>query len=54
MIVDGRKCDNLLRHPADSPHWKKIDEIFPEFGVEPRNLRLGLASRWYEFLWELK
>ncbi|WVY94595.1 hypothetical protein V8G54_033683 [Vigna mungo] len=23
-----RKCDNLLRHPADSPQWKKIDETF--------------------------
>ncbi|XP_027936218.1 uncharacterized protein LOC114191244 [Vigna unguiculata] len=42
--VDGRKCDNLLRHPADSPQWKKIDETYPEFGAEPRNLRLGLAT----------
>ncbi|XP_027915741.1 uncharacterized protein LOC114175171 [Vigna unguiculata] len=41
--IDGRKCDNLLRHPADSPQWKKIDETFPKFGAEPRNLRLGLA-----------
>jgi len=41
--VDGRKCDNLLRHPVDSPQWKKIDETFPHFGAEPRNLRLGLA-----------
>jgi len=40
--VDGRKCDNLLRHPTDYPQWKKIDEIFLEFGAELRNLRLGL------------
>ncbi|WVZ13968.1 hypothetical protein V8G54_011534 [Vigna mungo] len=40
----GRKCDNLLRHPADSPQWKKIDETFPEFGADPRNLRLALAT----------
>jgi len=42
--VDGRKCDNILRHPVDSPQWKKIDETFPDFGVEPRNLRVGLAT----------
>ena len=41
--VDGRKCDNLLWHPVDSPQWKKIDETFPYFGAESRNLRLGLA-----------
>ena len=41
--VDGRKCGNLLRHPTDSPQWKKIDETFLEFGAKPRNLRLGLA-----------
>ncbi|WVZ05731.1 hypothetical protein V8G54_019077 [Vigna mungo] len=42
--VVGRKCDNLLRHPADSPQWKKFDETFPEFGADPRNLRLALAT----------
>ncbi|WVZ17031.1 hypothetical protein V8G54_010013 [Vigna mungo] len=42
--VVGRKCDNLFRHPADSPQWKKIDETFPEFGANPRNLRLALAT----------
>jgi len=42
--VDGRKCDKLLRHPNDSQQWKKIDETFPDFGVEPRNLRHGLAT----------
>jgi len=38
--VDGRKCDNFLRHLVDSPQWKKIDETFPKFDAEPRNLRL--------------
>ncbi|WVZ02173.1 hypothetical protein V8G54_022979 [Vigna mungo] len=41
--VLGRNCDNLLRHPADSPQWKKIDETFLEFGADPINLRLALA-----------
>jgi len=42
--VNGRKCDALLRHAADSPQWKKIDSLYPEFGRDPRNLRLGLAT----------
>lgn len=42
--VDERKCDGQLRHPADSLQWKKVDRLFPNFGVEPRNLRLAIAS----------
>ncbi|XP_073226306.1 uncharacterized protein [Cicer arietinum] len=42
--ADERKCDGQLRHPADSLQWKKIDDLYPEFGSEPRNLRLGLAT----------
>ena len=42
--ADNRKCDGLLRHPADSLQWKKIDKEFPEFGKESRNLILGLAT----------
>ena len=34
--ANERKCVNLLRHPADFPQWKKIDELFLEFGVESR------------------
>ena len=40
----GRKCDGLLRYAVDSPQWKKIDSLYPEFGSDPRNLRLGLAT----------
>ncbi|KAI5322831.1 hypothetical protein L3X38_031903 [Prunus dulcis] len=39
QIKDGR-----LRHPADSPSWKMIDYKWPDFGSEPRNLRLALSS----------
>nr|KYP42000.1 hypothetical protein KK1_036616 [Cajanus cajan] len=42
--ADNRNCDGMLRHPADSPQWKIIDGLFPDFGSEARNLRLGLAS----------
>ena len=42
--ADGRKCNGMLHHPADSYQWKKINNLYPDFGKEARNLRLGLAS----------
>ena len=42
--ANGRNCDGMLRHPADSSQWKKIDCLYLDFGKEVRNLRLGLAS----------
>ncbi|KAL6133972.1 hypothetical protein ACLB2K_066205 [Fragaria x ananassa] len=42
--VDDRKMDGMMRHPAYSPSWKLIDTKWPEFGREPRNLRLALSS----------
>jgi len=43
--ANGRKFNNgLLRHVTDSPQWKKMDSLYPEFGSDPRNLRLGLAT----------
>ena len=33
-----------MRHPSDSPAWKHLDNLYPEFGSEIRNVRLGLAS----------
>ena len=39
-VADGR----YLRHLADSPQWKKIDEMYPDFGGEVRNIRLGLFT----------
>ena len=41
---NGRKCDGLLQHAADSPQWKKIDSLYLEFGSDRINLRLGLAT----------
>ena len=40
----AEKIDGLLRHLTDSPQWKTIDRLYPYFGDERRNLRLGLAS----------
>ena len=36
--------DGHLRHPANSPSWKLVDQKFPDFSVDPRNLRLGLST----------
>ena len=37
--VDGEES----RHPAHSDKWKDFDVKHPEFALEPRNVRLGLA-----------
>jgi hypothetical protein len=42
--AEKRKYDGQIRHVADSLQWKKIDSLFPNFGKESRNLRLGLAT----------
>jgi len=42
--ANGRNCDGMLRHPTDSLQWKKINHLYPDFGKETRNLRLGLAT----------
>ena len=41
---NGSISDGMVRHPTDCSQWKKIDGLYPDFGNEPRNLRLGLAS----------
>ena len=41
---DERKKEGKLRHVADSPQWRKIDNTFENFGNEIRNLRFGLSS----------
>ncbi|KAI5343870.1 hypothetical protein L3X38_011746 [Prunus dulcis] len=39
-----KSIDGQMSHPADSPSWKILDDKWPEFGNEPRNLRLALSS----------
>ena len=33
-----------MRHPVDLVAWKHIDQLYPDFAVDPRSVRLGLAS----------
>ncbi|XP_024021995.1 uncharacterized protein LOC112091779 [Morus notabilis] len=41
----GRSNDeDLMRYPVDGNEWKEVDEKYPEFSREPRNVRLGLAD----------
>jgi len=42
--AESRTKDGILRHPADSPAWKTFDEKNPDFAVDSRNVRLGLAT----------
>ncbi|CAL9011691.1 unnamed protein product [Prunus brigantina] len=39
-----KSIDGQMSHPADSPSWKLLDDKWPEFGNDPRNLRLALSS----------
>ncbi|KAH7836070.1 hypothetical protein Vadar_032454 [Vaccinium darrowii] len=42
--ANERESDGLLRHPVDSPSWKLVDNMWPDFAAEPRNLRLALSA----------
>ncbi|KAI5324104.1 hypothetical protein L3X38_033177 [Prunus dulcis] len=39
-----KSVNGHMSHPADSLSWKLVDDKWPEFGKEPRNLRLALSS----------
>ncbi|XP_070679359.1 uncharacterized protein [Malus domestica] len=36
--------DEFMRHHSDSPAWKHLDNLYPDFALEIRNVRLGLGS----------
>ena len=42
--ADKRVYDGKLRHPADSPSWRAVDQRWSDFGSEPRNLRLAISA----------
>uniref|UniRef100_A0A2N9FEG8 Transposase-associated domain-containing protein n=1 Tax=Fagus sylvatica TaxID=28930 RepID=A0A2N9FEG8_FAGSY len=41
---EGRVNDGVLRHPANSMAWKRLDKIHSWFALDSRNVRLGLAT----------
>ena len=38
------KEEGVLRHPVDGEAWKQLDQKYPDFSSEPRNVRLGLVA----------
>ncbi|XP_062103263.1 uncharacterized protein LOC133814297 [Humulus lupulus] len=41
---EGRIKDGKLRHVADSPAWRNVDDKWEKIKKDPRNLRLGLSA----------
>ena len=50
----NRSEDGVLRMPADGPALKNIEEKWPIFKDEPRNVRLPLASNGFNPFGELR
>ncbi|RDY06303.1 hypothetical protein CR513_09720, partial [Mucuna pruriens] len=42
--VLNSNLSRFLRHPRDAKAWRSFDQLYPEFALEPRNVRLGLAT----------
>jgi len=36
--------DGIMRHPVDFVTWARVNNKWPEFDADPRNLRLGLST----------
>ena len=47
--VDSCMEGEMMRHPEDSLAWKNFDNVHPSFSLEPRNVRLSLASGFNPF-----
>ncbi|XP_013608082.1 PREDICTED: uncharacterized protein LOC106314807 [Brassica oleracea var. oleracea] len=42
--VSQKSTDGKLRHPVDSVTWQSMNDKYPAFAAEERNLRLGLST----------
>lgn len=42
--AEERIDDGILRHLADAMVWKDLDQRYPEFSLDCRNVRLGLSA----------
>ncbi|XP_013688786.1 uncharacterized protein LOC106392524 [Brassica napus] len=36
--------DGTMRHPVDSISWAQVNDKWPDFAADPRNLRLGIST----------
>jgi len=41
---EERPDGGLMRHPADSKAWQHLDELYPDFATNPRNIRLAFST----------
>lgn len=41
---NNKSTDGKLRHPVDSVTWYQMDDKYPSFAAEERNMRLGLST----------
>ncbi|KAM3014879.1 hypothetical protein FF2_027527 [Malus domestica] len=41
---DRRVNDDIIRHLADGEAWKEFDQLYPDFALEPWNVRLGFMT----------
>ena len=39
-----RGNDGKLRHPVDSPTWQLVNQMWPQFASDSRNLRLAISA----------
>lgn len=39
----ARAPEDTMQYVHHTPAWKHVDNLYPDFGAEPRNLRFGLA-----------
>ncbi|XP_057246778.1 uncharacterized protein LOC130589521 [Beta vulgaris subsp. vulgaris] len=39
-----RKDEKIISHPSDGEAWKRFDKRYEDFAIDPRSVRLGLAS----------
>ena len=40
----GRENNGKLRHPVDTPTWQLVNQLWPEFASDCRNLRLSISA----------
>ena len=40
----GRENNGKLRHPVDTPTWQLVNQLWPEFASDCRNLRLAISA----------
>ncbi|XP_059295654.1 uncharacterized protein LOC132048990 [Lycium ferocissimum] len=41
---ENRRLPGVMYHPSDGEAWQHFDRTYPDFSVEPHNVRLGLCS----------